>query len=88
MAASQYIYVMKGISRPIRAGGVLKDIYLSFLPGAKIGVLGPNGCRQVDADQDHGRRGGRRVSGRGLGRRGGQVGYLAQGARARLPRRM
>jgi sulfate-transporting ATPase len=23
---------------------VLKDIYLSFLPGAKIGVLGPNGA--------------------------------------------
>ena len=42
--AAQYIYVMKGLSKvypPNRE--VLKDIWLSFLPGAKIGVLGLNG---------------------------------------------
>jgi len=43
--AQQYIYVMKGLRKvypPNRE--VLKDIWLSFLPGAKIGVLGLNGA--------------------------------------------
>ena len=45
MAAYQYIYVMKGLSKTYPGGReVLKDIYLSFFPGAKIGVLGPNGA--------------------------------------------
>ena len=45
MAAYQYIYVMKGMSRSYPGGReVLKDVWLSFLPGAKIGVLGPNGA--------------------------------------------
>ena len=42
--AHQYIYTMVGLSKihqPNRE--VLKDVYLSFLPGAKIGVLGVNG---------------------------------------------
>jgi sulfate-transporting ATPase len=44
MAAYQYIYVMKGLGKTYPGGReVLKDIWLSFLPGAKIGVLGPNG---------------------------------------------
>ena len=34
---------------------VLKDIWLSFLPGAKIGVLGLNGAGKSYAAQDHGR---------------------------------
>ena len=40
----QYIYTMKGLGKihPPDAP-VLKDIWLSFLPGAKIGVLGLNG---------------------------------------------
>jgi sulfate-transporting ATPase len=41
---AQYIYNMRGVSKivpPHRA--ILKDIYLSFYPGAKIGVLGLNG---------------------------------------------
>ncbi|MSO83806.1 MAG: energy-dependent translational throttle protein EttA [Acidobacteria bacterium] len=40
----QYIYTMKGLGKvhPPDAS-VLKDIWLSFLPGAKIGVLGLNG---------------------------------------------
>jgi sulfate-transporting ATPase len=44
MAAYQYIYVMKGLSKTYPGGRqVLKDVWLSFLPGAKIGVLGANG---------------------------------------------
>ena len=40
----QYIYVMKDLSKAYPGGKeVLKNIYLSFYPGAKIGVLGPNG---------------------------------------------
>ncbi len=42
---SQYIYTMKGLSKAYpQAQAVLSDIWLSFLPGAKIGVLGLNGA--------------------------------------------
>jgi len=45
MPAYQYIYVMKGLGKTYPGGReVLKNIWLSFLPGAKIGVLGPNGA--------------------------------------------
>tara|TARA_B100000676_G_scaffold305344_1_gene359342 strand:+ start:86 stop:1771 length:1686 start_codon:yes stop_codon:yes gene_type:complete len=45
LASYQYVYVMKGLSKTYPGGReVLKDIWLSFLPGAKIGVLGPNGA--------------------------------------------
>ncbi len=45
MPAYQYIYVMKGLGKSYAGGReVLRDIWLSFLPGAKIGVLGPNGA--------------------------------------------
>ena len=45
MAAYQYIYIMKGLGKTYPGGReVLKDIRLSFLPGAKIGVLGANGA--------------------------------------------
>ncbi len=45
MAAYQYIYVMKGLSKTFPGGReVLKNIHLSFFPGAKIGVLGANGA--------------------------------------------
>jgi energy-dependent translational throttle protein EttA len=45
MAAYQYIYVMKGLGKTYPGGReVLKDVRLSFLPGAKIGVLGANGA--------------------------------------------
>ncbi|MEH6526589.1 MAG: energy-dependent translational throttle protein EttA [Sneathiella sp.] len=44
MASYQYIYVMNGLSKTYPGGKqVLKDIRLSFFPGAKIGVLGLNG---------------------------------------------
>jgi ATP-binding cassette ChvD family protein len=41
----QYIYTMKGLGKVHPPDTVvLKDIWLSFLPGAKIGVLGLNGA--------------------------------------------
>jgi ATP-binding cassette ChvD family protein len=44
MAAHQYVYHMHKLSKAYPGGKqVLKDISLSFLPGAKIGVVGLNG---------------------------------------------
>ncbi len=44
MATPQYIYHMSNLSKSYPGGKqVLKDISLSFLPGAKIGVVGLNG---------------------------------------------
>src|SRR5438045_9034927 len=55
----QYIYTMKGLGKvhPPDAR-VLNDIWLSFLPGAKIGVLGLNGAGKssllkIMAVEDH-----------------------------------
>ncbi|MFB3852388.1 MAG: energy-dependent translational throttle protein EttA [Vicinamibacterales bacterium] len=43
--AAQYIYTMKGLGKVYPPDHkVLEDIWLSFLPGAKIGVLGLNGA--------------------------------------------
>ena len=43
--AVQYVYTMHGLNKTYPGGRqVLKDISLSFLPGAKIGVLGLNGA--------------------------------------------
>src|SRR5262245_57871282 len=39
----QYIYTMAGLTKKYGQKEVLKDIWLSFYPGAKIGVLGKNG---------------------------------------------
>lgn len=45
MAAHQYVYHMHKLSKTYPGGKqVLKDISLSFLPGAKIGVVGLNGA--------------------------------------------
>ncbi|OJV15124.1 MAG: energy-dependent translational throttle protein EttA [Alphaproteobacteria bacterium 33-17] len=42
--SNKFIYVMKGVSKVVGPQKyILKDIWLSFYPGAKIGVLGPNG---------------------------------------------
>jgi len=55
----QYIYTMKGLGKVHPPDAVvLKDIWLSFLPGAKIGVLGLNGAGKssllkVMAGEDH-----------------------------------
>src|ERR1700741_3896034 len=55
----QFIYTMKGLGKvyqPDTKG--LEDIWLSFLPGAKIGVLGLNGAGKssilrIMAGEDH-----------------------------------
>src|SRR5687768_8508977 len=55
----QFIYTMKGLGKVHEPDHVvLKDIWLSFLPGAKIGVLGLNGAGKstllrIMAGEDH-----------------------------------
>jgi energy-dependent translational throttle protein EttA len=78
MAAYQYIYVMKGLSKSYPGGReVLKDIWLSFLPGAKIGVLGANGAGKstllrIMAGEE------REFAGEAWAAEGVRVGYLPQ----------
>lgn len=78
MAAYQYIYVMKDLSKTFPGGKeVLKHIWLSFFPGAKIGVIGPNGAGKstllkimAGLDQD--------FTGEAWAADGVKVGYLPQ----------
>ena len=78
MASYQYIYVMKGLNKTFPGGKqVLKDIWLSFLPGAKIGVLGLNGAGKstllkVMAGQDD------NFTGEAWAAEGVKVGFLQQ----------
>ena len=78
MAAYQYIYVMKGLNKTFPGGKqVLKDIWLSFFPGAKIGVLGLNGAGKstllrVMAGQDD------NFTGEAWAAEGAKVGMLEQ----------
>ena len=76
--AAQYIYVMKGL-RKVYPGGreILKDCWLSFLPGAKIGVIGTNGAGKstllkimAGLDKD--------FSGEAWAAQGTHIGYLPQ----------
>ena len=42
---AQYVFTMNGVGKVVPPNKqILKDIYLSFFPGAKIGVLGYNGA--------------------------------------------
>jgi energy-dependent translational throttle protein EttA len=78
VASYQYIFTMKGLSKvhpPDKT--VLKDIWLAFLPGAKIGVLGANGAGKstllrimAGIDRDFG--------GEAFAAAGVTVGYLPQ----------
>ena len=78
MDPKKYIYVMKGLSKAYPGGRqVLKDIWLSFFPGAKIGVLGLNGAGKssllrIMAGLDDS------ISGEAWAADGVKVGYLAQ----------
>jgi sulfate-transporting ATPase len=78
MASYQYIYVMKGLNKTYPGGKqVLKDIWLSFFPGAKIGVLGLNGSGKstllrVMAGQDD------NFTGEAWAAEGAKVGLLEQ----------
>ncbi len=78
MASNQYVYVMKGLSKAYPGGKqVLKDIWLSFYPGAKIGVLGLNGSGKssllrIMAGEDQS------FTGEAWAAEGLKVGYLPQ----------
>ena len=42
---AQYVFTMNGVGKVVPPNKqILKDIYLNFFPGAKIGVLGYNGA--------------------------------------------
>jgi ATP-binding cassette ChvD family protein len=75
---SQYIYVMKGLSKAWPGGKkVLDDVWLSFYPDAKIGVLGVNGAGKstllkIMAGLD------KEFNGEAWVADGARVGYLAQ----------
>ena len=78
MAAYQYVYVMKDLTKSYPGGReVFKGITLSFLPDAKIGVLGPNGAgkstlMRIMAGQD------KEFGGEAWAAEGAKVGYLPQ----------
>jgi ATP-binding cassette ChvD family protein len=75
---ADYIYTLQGLTKvhpPDKK--VLSNIYLSFLPGAKIGVLGPNGSGKssllrIMAGVD------KQFAGEAWAKPGASVGYLAQ----------
>ena len=78
MANPQYVYVMKGLSKTYPGGRqVLKDIWLSFYPGAKIGIVGVNGAgkstlMRIMAGQD------KDFTGEAWAAEGIRTGYLPQ----------
>ena len=78
MASYQYVYVMKGLRKMFPGGKeVLKNVYLSFLPGAKIGVVGLNGSgkstlMKIMAGLD------KEYDGEAWAAEGAKVGYLPQ----------
>ena len=78
MAAIQYVYTLQKLSKTYPGGKqVLKDISLSFLPGAKIGVVGVNGSgkstlMRVMAGQE------KEFLGEAWAAEGIKVGYLPQ----------
>jgi sulfate-transporting ATPase len=74
---AQIIYTMKGLTKSFNQKVILKDIYLSFFDGAKIGILGLNGSGKstllkimAGLDKDY--------NGEAFVREGTKVGYLAQ----------
>ena len=78
MAGPEFIYVMKGLTKVVPPNRIiLKDIWLSFYPGAKIGVVGANGSGKssllrVMAGLDHD------FNGEAWAAEGTRVGYLPQ----------
>ena len=76
--APQFIYVMKGLRKVVPPSRIiLDDIWLSFYPDAKIGVLGANGAGKssllrimAGVDQE--------FQGEAWAAKGTRVGYLAQ----------
>ena len=83
MAPPSFIYVMKDLRKVVPPSReILRGIWLSFYPGAKIGVLGANGAGKssllrimAGVDQD--------FQGEAWAAEGTRIGYLAAGAAAR-----
>ena len=78
MAGPQFVYFMKELSKTYPGGKqVLKDIWLSFYPGAKIGIVGVNGAgkstlMRIMAGMD------KEFTGEAWAADGVRVGYLPQ----------
>ena len=78
MASYQYVYVMDQLSKTYAGGKqVLKDVRLSFFPGAKIGIVGVNGAGKstllkIMAGID------KEYQGEAWAAEGAKVGYLEQ----------
>src|SRR4029078_9407368 len=78
MAGPQFVYVMKDLSKTYPGGKqVLKGIWLSFYPGAKIGIVGVNGAgkstlMKIMAGQD------KEFTGEAWAADGIRTGYLSQ----------
>ena len=78
MASYQYVYVMDRLSKTYAGGKqVLKDVRLSFFPGAKIGIVGVNGAGKstllkIMAGID------KEYQGEAWAAEGAKVGYLEQ----------
>jgi len=76
--AQQFIYVMKALTKVVPPSRViLNDIWLSFYPGAKIGVLGANGAGKssllrIMAGIDHD------YNGEAWAAQGTKIGFLPQ----------
>ena len=76
--SSQYIFTMNGVSKTVPPKRqIIKDISLSFFPGAKIGLLGVNGAGKstvlrimAGVDKD--------FQGEARAQPGTKIGYLAQ----------
>ena len=76
---SQFIYTMKGLGKIYPPDSVVfQDIWLSFLYGAKIGVIGANGSGKSTLLRDHGRPRPRLSRARRRSRPGYSVGFLPQ----------
>ena len=75
---AQYVYSMIGVGKTVPPRKqILRDISLSFFPGAKIGVLGLNGSGKstllrimagIDAE----------IDGEAIPQKNLKIGYLAQ----------
>lgn len=75
--SSDFVFVMKGVSKSINGNVIISDTWLSFLRGAKIGIIGQNGSGKstlmkimAGIDQD--------FDGEASAAKGVKIGYLQQ----------